>query len=660
MLNLLDGKYGQEIVGGIRAPITFTRTRKHEYLGMLLDYTETGIVKIDMQDYVKKVLLEMPDNMDGTASSPAAAYLFHIQDGIEALEKDKRDFFHATVMQPNNNPASIAATTRLLEAGICNFDVAMGGARLRPLRFDSRKCTEQKRHYHSFVGETACGGWAISKNKTFLWGTFFYWLCHCSAVKEVLKYDGPIRVICCWAQELLRYNFAVIHRPNRMVRDVNALSRHYDILIAHYMGYAATLSAAGRLRRSIAYNPSAFLAHTTKCPASPGSNPSATLSRTHHLCVSFPFVLHHVNFTSCSATFESPASMFPRPLAASAHSAPLFRSFSTSAVRTGSGLNAQPLSNVCSTWLSIGPGIPSIALTIPTLNPVLCVSPIVFVPGPESVPFAKPILPSSVPVVATSLTQFCTQPRSRMQARTSLCRSMYPPLTQNPAPACTVAPAPPTATQLPPIDGVNFTFPASPGAHSICGALSWLLHVLDAVKLLTQTKPLRVFLISIPAAGQDNDSSALKSAAAAFCSNLSWTFACCTINTAIISDLVSTSCWVAIGQRCTITASLNPLLAPAHANPLRAGYGDLVISTRNCCNASLLALPADSLCDHSAQSPPANAPPEQKMPPRPLTLAQHVATLLCLPPTQPCAALPCSSAPFACPLIIAKLRCTPY
>jgi hypothetical protein len=97
MLNLLDGKYGQEIVGGIRAPITFTRGKKHEYLGMLLDYTETGVVKIHMQDYVKKVLIEMPDDMDGTASSPAAAYLFHIPDGIEALEKDKREFFHATV-----------------------------------------------------------------------------------------------------------------------------------------------------------------------------------------------------------------------------------------------------------------------------------------------------------------------------------------------------------------------------------------------------------------------------------------------------------------------------------------------------------------------------------------------------------------------------------
>jgi hypothetical protein len=97
MLNLLDEKYGQEIVGGVRAPITFTRGKKHEYLGMLLDYTETGVVRIDMQEYVKKVLIEMPDDMDGTASSPAAEYLFDIQDGIEALDKEKREFFHATV-----------------------------------------------------------------------------------------------------------------------------------------------------------------------------------------------------------------------------------------------------------------------------------------------------------------------------------------------------------------------------------------------------------------------------------------------------------------------------------------------------------------------------------------------------------------------------------
>jgi hypothetical protein len=44
-----------------------------------------------------------------------------------------------------------------------------------------------------------------------------------------------------------------------------------------------------------------------------------------------------------------------------------------SASRVASGLSAQPLSTVCSTWLSINPGIPSVALTLPQLNPLLCV-----------------------------------------------------------------------------------------------------------------------------------------------------------------------------------------------------------------------------------------------------------------------------------------------
>jgi hypothetical protein len=54
ILNLLDGKYGQEIVGGKRAPLTITRGTVHDYLGMTLDYSEEGAVKIDMRDYVKK------------------------------------------------------------------------------------------------------------------------------------------------------------------------------------------------------------------------------------------------------------------------------------------------------------------------------------------------------------------------------------------------------------------------------------------------------------------------------------------------------------------------------------------------------------------------------------------------------------------------------
>jgi hypothetical protein len=174
--------------------------------------------------------------------------------------------FGSILMQPGDSAADIAATAKLLETGICDFDLTMGGARLRPIRFDSRACTEQERHFHSFVGEAACGRWAISKNKRWLWGALFYWICDCSAVKEVLDYDGPIHVVRRWAQELLGYHFAVIHRPARMMQDVNALSRPSAPLVNQYSTYASLLVATDCSRRPAAYAPSSFPFHSTKCP----------------------------------------------------------------------------------------------------------------------------------------------------------------------------------------------------------------------------------------------------------------------------------------------------------------------------------------------------------------------------------------------------------
>jgi hypothetical protein len=97
ILNLLDGRYGQEIVGGKRAPLTVTRGRTHDYLGMTLDYTENGVVKIDMRDYVSKILEELPKDMEGTATTPAASHLFQIRDESMKLDEEAAAFFHTTV-----------------------------------------------------------------------------------------------------------------------------------------------------------------------------------------------------------------------------------------------------------------------------------------------------------------------------------------------------------------------------------------------------------------------------------------------------------------------------------------------------------------------------------------------------------------------------------
>ena len=55
----------------------------------------------------------------------------------------------------------------------------------------------------SFTVEVAAGQWEIGHNLFFLWGCFFYWTCDCSAVKDIIKYDGFISVVQRWVQELL-------------------------------------------------------------------------------------------------------------------------------------------------------------------------------------------------------------------------------------------------------------------------------------------------------------------------------------------------------------------------------------------------------------------------------------------------------------------------
>jgi hypothetical protein len=50
-----------------------------------------------MTNYVAKVLAEISKDMDGTATSPTADYLFRIVDRFESLDEPTSEFFHATV-----------------------------------------------------------------------------------------------------------------------------------------------------------------------------------------------------------------------------------------------------------------------------------------------------------------------------------------------------------------------------------------------------------------------------------------------------------------------------------------------------------------------------------------------------------------------------------
>ena len=83
--------------GGIK-PCTIVRGKKHRYLGMLLDFSYPGKVKIRMDEYVQKMIDEFPIKFgdDVTQETPAGNDLLDAGRGAK-LDDEKREIFHSIV-----------------------------------------------------------------------------------------------------------------------------------------------------------------------------------------------------------------------------------------------------------------------------------------------------------------------------------------------------------------------------------------------------------------------------------------------------------------------------------------------------------------------------------------------------------------------------------
>lgn len=77
------------------------RRKKRNYLGMVLDYSEDQVIKIDMQDYIKKIFDEIPESIlkacNGTSTTPAANNFFEVQQDSPKMDPQQKDDFHSNV-----------------------------------------------------------------------------------------------------------------------------------------------------------------------------------------------------------------------------------------------------------------------------------------------------------------------------------------------------------------------------------------------------------------------------------------------------------------------------------------------------------------------------------------------------------------------------------
>jgi hypothetical protein len=124
----------------------------HDYLGITIDYREKGKVKFTMYDYLEDILDEMPEDMNGTAPTPASDNLFDTDDNSPQLSEKESDFFHRT-------------TARLLfAANRARPDLQVAVAYLctcvkSPSQSDYRKLTRVIKHLRLTISIPFILGW---------------------------------------------------------------------------------------------------------------------------------------------------------------------------------------------------------------------------------------------------------------------------------------------------------------------------------------------------------------------------------------------------------------------------------------------------------------------------------------------------------------------
>ena len=88
IISQLSKKYGKE------AELKIHRGKLHDYLRMKLDYRDHGKVKINMTDYLKNILDDLPMKYQGGAITPAANRIFEVNNTTRKLSKGYAQAFH--------------------------------------------------------------------------------------------------------------------------------------------------------------------------------------------------------------------------------------------------------------------------------------------------------------------------------------------------------------------------------------------------------------------------------------------------------------------------------------------------------------------------------------------------------------------------------------
>ncbi len=97
LVMFLAKKYGDKVM--------VNHGTMHDYLGMDMDYSIDGVVRLSMVKHLEKIFADFPEDIGRTSSSPASEYLFRVCDPEDAakmgmfLPPEKAEQFHHSIAQ---------------------------------------------------------------------------------------------------------------------------------------------------------------------------------------------------------------------------------------------------------------------------------------------------------------------------------------------------------------------------------------------------------------------------------------------------------------------------------------------------------------------------------------------------------------------------------
>ena len=77
--------------------LTVSQGKRHEYLGMTLDYSNKGKVIVDMTKYTKETHKIFSEDFTRQVNTPTGDHLFDVRDNVDKLMEKERQIFHTIV-----------------------------------------------------------------------------------------------------------------------------------------------------------------------------------------------------------------------------------------------------------------------------------------------------------------------------------------------------------------------------------------------------------------------------------------------------------------------------------------------------------------------------------------------------------------------------------